>query len=135
MQHLKIRGPTFGAQSSGHGSLLTVSDDNDAYNSIVTEPLTRDRIIELLRELPADATIDDAIEKLLFIARIERGIADLDAGQGVPHDDVKRRFHTLVAAGVIRPPAEQGDPFEDCPDIRLPRGTAMRLIDEDRGED
>ena len=101
----------------------------------MTESLTRDRIIELLRELPADATIDDAIEKLVFVAQIERGDAELDAGRGVPHDEVKRRFDELVATGVIRPPQEPGDPFEDWPDIRLPRGTAKRLIDEDRGED
>jgi hypothetical protein len=44
----------------------------------VTEGLTRDRIIEVLRELPADATIDDAMEKLVFVAQIERGIAELD---------------------------------------------------------
>jgi hypothetical protein len=100
----------------------------------VTERFTRDRIIELLRELPADATIDDAIEKLVFVAQIERGIAELEAGQGVPHDDVKRRFDELVATGIIRTPQEPGDPFEDWPDIRLPRGTAKRLIDEDRGE-
>jgi prevent-host-death family protein len=44
------------------------------------------------------------------------------------------RFDELVAAGVIRPPLEPGDPMEDWPDIRLPRGTATQLIDEDRGE-
>ena len=93
------------------------------------------RIIERLRELPADATIDDAIEKLVFVAKIERGIAELEGGHGVPHDEVKRRFDELVAAGLIRPPQEQGDPFEDWPDVRLPRGTAKRLIDEDRGDD
>jgi hypothetical protein len=96
--------------------------------------LTRDRIIDLLRELPADATIEDAIEKLVFVAQIERGIAELDAGHGVPHDEVKRRFDELVATGVIRPPQESGDPFEDWPDIRLPRGTAKELIDWDREE-
>lgn len=111
------------------------TDCDEAYNSIVTERFTRDRIIDLLRELPADATIEDAIEKLVFVARIERGIAELDAGQGAPHDAVRRRFDERVATGVIRPPQEPGDPFEDWPDIRLPRGTAMRLIDEDRGED
>jgi len=46
---------------------------------IVTERFTRDRIIDLLRALPADATIVDAIEKLVFVAQIERGIAELDA--------------------------------------------------------
>jgi prevent-host-death family protein len=44
------------------------------------------------------------------------------------------RFDELVAAGVIRPPFESGDPTEDWPDIRLARGTAAELIDADRGE-
>jgi prevent-host-death family protein len=44
------------------------------------------------------------------------------------------RFDELVAAGVIRPPLEAGDPSENWPDIRLPRGSAAALIDADRGE-
>lgn len=44
------------------------------------------------------------------------------------------RFDELVAAGVIRPPLEAGDPTEGWPDIRLPAGTAAGLIDADRGE-
>jgi hypothetical protein len=43
------------------------------------------------------------------------------------------RFDELVAAGVIRPPLEAGDPTEGWPDIRLPAGTAGELIDADRG--
>ena len=46
----------------------------------------------------------------------------------------RSRFNELVSAGVIRPPVEAGDPLEDWPDIRLPRGTAAALIDSDRGE-
>lgn len=44
------------------------------------------------------------------------------------------RWEELVSAGVLHPPVEAGDPFADWPDIRLPRGTAARLIDSDRGE-
>ena len=44
------------------------------------------------------------------------------------------RFDELIAAGAIRPPLEQGNPTEDWPRIRLPRGTAAGLIDADRGE-
>lgn len=44
------------------------------------------------------------------------------------------RFDELIAAGVIRPPLEAGDPTEGWPDIRLPSGTAAALIDADRGE-
>ena len=58
----------------------------------MTERFTRDRIIELLRELPTDATIDDAIERLVFVAKIEAGLNELDAGKGIPHDEAKRRL-------------------------------------------
>ena len=44
------------------------------------------------------------------------------------------RFDELVAAGVVRPPLEAGDPTEGWPDIALPPGTAAALIDADRGE-
>ena len=43
-------------------------------------------------------------------------------------------FQRLVAAGVITPPAEDGDPLDDCSDIRLAPGTATALIDSDRDE-
>ena len=49
-------------------------------------------MVEAIRELPADATVDDAIERLVFLARIEEGLAQLDSGEGVPHDEVKRRL-------------------------------------------
>jgi prevent-host-death family protein len=44
------------------------------------------------------------------------------------------QFDELIASGVIRPPLEGGDPTEDWPDVRLPRGTAAELIDADRGD-
>ena len=53
---------------------------------------TRDRIIEALQDLPPDATFDDAIERLVFLAKIEAGLTELDAGKGIPHDEVKRRL-------------------------------------------
>jgi prevent-host-death family protein len=44
------------------------------------------------------------------------------------------RWNELIAAGILHPPVESGDPFEDWPDIRLPTGTAAKLIDIDRGD-
>lgn len=49
-------------------------------------------MIEALRELPPDATVDDAIERLVVLAKIEAGLAELDRGEGIPHEEVKRRF-------------------------------------------
>jgi prevent-host-death family protein len=44
------------------------------------------------------------------------------------------RYEDLVAAGIVRPPIEPGDPLADWPALRLPPGTAAALIDTDRGE-
>ncbi|GJL57262.1 MAG: hypothetical protein NPIRA03_01190 [Nitrospirales bacterium] len=52
----------------------------------------RDRILESLENLPSDATHDEAIERLVFLAKIDAGLADLDAGKGISHDQVKRRL-------------------------------------------
>jgi hypothetical protein len=61
------------------------------------EPFTRDRIIEALQAMPPNATIDDAIEQLVFLAKVETGLAELDGSQGIPHDQAKHRFGLLCA--------------------------------------
>ena len=37
--------------------------------------------------MPPDATVDDAIERLVFLAKIEAGLNELDAGKGIPHEE------------------------------------------------
>jgi hypothetical protein len=56
------------------------------------EPFTRDRIIEVLQAMPPEATIDDAIERLVFLAKIETGLTELDRSEGVPHEQARRRL-------------------------------------------
>lgn len=80
-----------------------------------------------------------------FIRRIEAGeriaitahgrvVAELVPPGTKTKGAAPSRFDELLAAGVIRPPLEAGDPTEDWPDVRLPPGTAAELIDADRGE-
>lgn len=58
----------------------------------MAEQSQRARIVQAIETLPPDATFDDAIERLVFLAKIEAGIAELDAGEGIPHQEVKRRL-------------------------------------------
>lgn len=53
---------------------------------------TKQRILDALSDLDEDASIEDAIERLYFLARAEKGLAQLDAGPSLDHDEVKRRF-------------------------------------------
>jgi predicted transcriptional regulator len=52
----------------------------------------REQILDALQDLPTDATFDDAIERLVFLAKIDAGLVELDQGKGIPHDEVKRRL-------------------------------------------
>ncbi len=51
----------------------------------------KQRAIEALQALPDDATIDDAIERLCLIAKIDEGLR-ADAGQLTDHDAAVKRF-------------------------------------------
>ena len=59
---------------------------------IMAEPTVRERILQALEDLPTDATFDDAIERLVFLAKIDAGLAELDAVKGIPHDEAKRQL-------------------------------------------
>lgn len=52
----------------------------------------KQRAIEAIRALPEHATIEDAIERLCFIAKIEDGLRQSDARELVSHDEVKNQF-------------------------------------------
>ena len=56
------------------------------------ETTEKQRAIDAIQSLPEQATIEDAIERLCFIAKIEEGLRQADAGQLIPHDEVKNRF-------------------------------------------
>ena len=56
------------------------------------EGTEKERAIEALRALPEHATIEEAIERLCLIAKIEEGLRQSDARQLVSHDEVKKQF-------------------------------------------
>lgn len=52
----------------------------------------KQKVLDAIEKLPADATLEDAIERLVILAKIERGLGELDAGQGIDHREAKRRL-------------------------------------------
>lgn len=50
------------------------------------------KMVQAVESLPDDATVEDAIERLYFLAKIERGLQQSEADDTISHDDVKRRF-------------------------------------------
>lgn len=52
----------------------------------------KQRALEAIEALPDDATLEDAIERLCFLAKLEEGLRQSEAGQVVAHDEVAQRF-------------------------------------------
>jgi predicted transcriptional regulator len=53
---------------------------------------TKDRLVEAMAKLPADTTIEQAMEHLYFLAKVDRGLQQAAQGQTLSHEDVKRRL-------------------------------------------
>ena len=66
--------------------------DSGTISTMASSQTTRDRILGALQDLPGDATFDDAIERLVFLAKVDAGLAELDEGKGIPHEEAKRRL-------------------------------------------
>ena len=49
-------------------------------------------MLKAIQELPDDATVADAMERLYLLEKIERGIAQADAGQTVSHEEARRHL-------------------------------------------
>ncbi len=52
----------------------------------------KEKVLKAVRELPDDASIEDAMGRLLFLAKVEKGIEQADKGQTVSHSEVKERM-------------------------------------------
>jgi len=53
---------------------------------------TKQQVLQAVQDLPEDASIEDAMERLLFLIKVERGLQQADDGQTVSHADVRRRM-------------------------------------------
>ncbi|MGH7376288.1 MAG: hypothetical protein ACREKK_02550 [Candidatus Methylomirabilales bacterium] len=58
---------------------------------MVTVP-TKKQMIKAIQDLPADATVEDAIERLYLLYKVERGIVQADTGQKVSQEEARRRM-------------------------------------------
>ena len=49
-------------------------------------------IVRVIQDLPEDATVEDAIERLYFLAKIERGLEQSRSSESLSHSEIKERF-------------------------------------------
>ena len=50
--------------------------------------MKKESVIDALKELPQDFELENLLEKLIFLEKIEAGLLQLEEGNTLPHDEV-----------------------------------------------
>lgn len=66
----------------------------------------KDEILALMEQLPDDATIEDAIESLVVMYKVQQGLQQLDNGEDIPQDEAKRQIRQW-SQGLDEPATEK----------------------------
>lgn len=53
---------------------------------------TKSEILRAIQDLPDDATVEDAMERLYFLAKVERGLEQSESGETISHHEIRARF-------------------------------------------
>ncbi len=55
---------------------------------------TKQLLREAVEQVPEDATIEDVMERLYFLAKVARGLEAADRGDVISHEEIEREFST-----------------------------------------
>ena len=50
--------------------------------------MKKESVIEAMKELPQDFELENLLEKLVFMEKVENGLLQLEQGNTIPHDEV-----------------------------------------------
>jgi hypothetical protein len=54
--------------------------------------IEKEQAIKAIQDLPQNATIEDAMEKLYLLYKIDRGIKQADEGNKISQDEAKKKM-------------------------------------------
>jgi predicted transcriptional regulator len=55
--------------------------------------MTKHQVVDSLKNFPENFSIEDLIERLIFIEKVEEGLAQSKNGETVSMEDAKKRLH------------------------------------------
>lgn len=65
----------------------------------MTSAITKADIVRAVSDLPDDATLDDAFERLFVLHKIERGLREAEAGETMTQEEVEAYFRERRGSG------------------------------------
>jgi hypothetical protein len=55
-------------------------------------------VLETIRALPDNCSLDEIAERIEFMAAVQKGLNQLDNGEGIPHDEVKKQLASWLTS-------------------------------------
>jgi predicted transcriptional regulator len=52
--------------------------------------MRKDKVLETVNDLPSEFELEELIERLIFIEKVEKGLQQIDKGETRTHDEVKQ---------------------------------------------
>jgi predicted transcriptional regulator len=52
----------------------------------------KELVLDAINELPNEASLDEIAKRVEFLAAIQKGLDQLDRGDSIPHEEVKRQL-------------------------------------------
>ncbi len=57
----------------------------------------KDIVLDAIGKLPDDVSIEQIADRVEFLAAIQNGIHQLDQGEGIPHEEIKKQLASWLA--------------------------------------
>ena len=54
-------------------------------------------VLESIQRLPDDASLDTIAQRIDFLSAIRKGLDEIERGQTIPHDEVKRQLASWLS--------------------------------------
>lgn len=61
-------------------------------NLIIGLMTEKEIVLETIRALPNDCSLEEIAERIEFMAAVRKGLNQLNRGEGIPHDEVKKQL-------------------------------------------
>jgi len=55
-------------------------------------------VLETIRALPDDCSLEEIAERVEFMAAVQKGLDQLDEGEGIPHEEVKKQLASWLTS-------------------------------------
>ena len=49
-------------------------------------------VLETIRALPDNCSLEEIAERVEFMVAVRKGLDQVDRGEGIPHDEIKRQL-------------------------------------------